>query len=912
MALKILTFNWHEGYIHLLAKTGHQFDVTEVTKGGYYGWMNEFRPVPPNCRLISEAEAEAHLKAGRYDRVICHNIDDLTVVHQYPIPKILIFHNKLSQSTVGVTEDVRNQFRKKLDHFIQLLDDLTLVFISPMKRHDWGLKGEIILPGIDPAEYGGYEGNIEKALSIGNDITDYTINYYNDKLSGVPFTILGDNPNIALSHLPSSWKEYKSFLRSYRAYMNIMEKDDDGYNLAMLEAMSTGMPVVARANPTSPIIDGVHGFLSESSEYLKENLQELLKNRPLAIRLGRQGRDMVHEKFSLEKFISRWNEVIGEEPQAKLKASRDFKTIYERNVYMLESANPGLAASLTAASRTGKVEIVYGKNGRPSMRVNHVMLHSLYDQEKEAQSWVQHYAEDIDRASSLVVFGFGLGYHLVELCRQTEKKITVVEPDLNVLRAAMKTVDLSSLLAKIDIVTDGRVDIEDGKTTILKHQVSVKLNQKYYAICLEQFQQRKRMTGGMKILVVGPIYGGSLPVAKYCSASLKKLGHTVELLDNSRFADALHYAKDITGDKDRYETMTAYLSEFLSETLLARCEVFKPDLVFALAQAPLTERCLTVLREHKVPTAFWFVEDFRFMDYWKKTARHYDYFFTIQKGEFNQELQEAGVHNYHYLPMAAFPDEHKPVDLSDEEIQCYGSDVSFAGAGYYNRKDFLKGLLDFDLKIWGTDWDLTSALGNAVQRRGARVSTEEMVNIFNAARININLHSSTYHKGINPFGDFLNPRTFEIMSCGGFQLVDRRSCLDGMFDEGKEIVVFDSLDDLREKVRYYLDRPEERQDMAARGRERILQHHTYEHRMREMLEYVLVNGYQPPQWNDEGEDVQSLLQSAKGDRELEEFFSRYESKEKVRLSDITEEIRKGEGDLSRQEKIVLMMHELST
>jgi hypothetical protein len=65
MALKILTFNWHEGYIHLLSKTGHEFDVTEVTKGGYYGWINEFRPVPPNCRLISEAEAEAHLKSGR-------------------------------------------------------------------------------------------------------------------------------------------------------------------------------------------------------------------------------------------------------------------------------------------------------------------------------------------------------------------------------------------------------------------------------------------------------------------------------------------------------------------------------------------------------------------------------------------------------------------------------------------------------------------------------------------------------------------------------------------------------------------------------------------------------------------------------------------------------------------------------
>ncbi len=29
MSLKILTFNWHESYIHLLAKTGYEFDVVQ-------------------------------------------------------------------------------------------------------------------------------------------------------------------------------------------------------------------------------------------------------------------------------------------------------------------------------------------------------------------------------------------------------------------------------------------------------------------------------------------------------------------------------------------------------------------------------------------------------------------------------------------------------------------------------------------------------------------------------------------------------------------------------------------------------------------------------------------------------------------------------------------------------------------
>jgi hypothetical protein len=36
-ALRILTFNWHEAYLCLLAKTGHHFTVVDKTKGGCTG-----------------------------------------------------------------------------------------------------------------------------------------------------------------------------------------------------------------------------------------------------------------------------------------------------------------------------------------------------------------------------------------------------------------------------------------------------------------------------------------------------------------------------------------------------------------------------------------------------------------------------------------------------------------------------------------------------------------------------------------------------------------------------------------------------------------------------------------------------------------------------------------------------------
>jgi spore maturation protein CgeB len=188
--------------------------------------------------------------------------------------------------------------------------------------------------------------------------------------------------------------------------------------------------------------------------------------------------------------------------------------------------------------------------------------------------------------------------------------------------------------------------------------------------------------------------------------------------------------------------------------------------------------------------------------------------------------------------MAADPDIHRPVPLDSLQSQKYGSDISFMGAGYYNRQKMLYGLMDFDLKIWGTGWDPRSPLRNLVQKNGERLSVDETVKIYNASRININLHSSVYHEGVNPDGDFINPRTFEVCSCGGFQLVDRRSLLSRHFIPGSELVCYGSLDELRKMIGYYLKRPEECRRIAESGRKRVLGEHTYRHRMVEMLEWI--------------------------------------------------------------------------
>ena len=133
---------------------------------------------------------------------------------------------------------------------------------------------------------------------------------------------------------------------------------------------------------------------------------------------------------------------------------------------------------------------------------------------------------------------------------------------------------------------------------------------------------------------------------------------------------------------------------------------------------------------------------------------------------------------------------HQPLDLTPAERAEFGSPVAFVGAGYRNRRMAFVPLLDLGLRIWGSEWERAGRLDAVVQRQAARVSTEDSVRVFNAAEVNLNLHSSTWVDGVDPRGDFVNPRTFEIAAAGAFQLVDRRALQPEAFVPAREVATF--------------------------------------------------------------------------------------------------------------------------
>jgi len=560
------------------------------------------------------------------------------------------------------------------------------------------------------------------------------------------------------------------------------------------------------------------------------------------------------------------------------------------------------------------LNVIQSKDGLPVPKIFGVSLHSQYRPLEEADKAFANFAFDPEYKT--VVYGLGFGYHIQALLQKQSGELTVVEPLMSIFRAFMTCVDIRPYIKRVRFRVGESpacllARLEPKSWSVLKHPPSIKIGESYFKKLDEGIEVRKLLQQRtLRVMIVNPVYGGSLPTAHHCATALKNMGHEVATVDCEAFEQGFFSLKGVTRDLKNSEILSRNFMSFMGEIAAAKAAEFQPDLILALAQAPLTPEAIKKLRELKIPIAFWFVEDFRALPYWNEIVTSYDYIFTLQDGLFHDELRSKEVRNYYFLPQACSPDIHKPSNNIYKGL--YEADVSFMGAAYHNRVQSFPRLLDLDFKIWGQGWNLETPLGRKVQNNNKRISTDETVRIYNSAKINLNLHSSSYHYGINPDGDFVNPRTFEISACQGFQLVDNRKHLSRMFKIGEEIIAFDTLDQMRDQVDYYLSRPEERNAIALKSSKRVLGEHTIKHRMQELLIHVFL---------DRRESLYSIekikrdpldycVEKAGEGTDLGQYLKQFKGQYPFSLKTVIDHIHKGEGTLDNKEYMFLMLNQI--
>lgn len=139
---------------------------------------------------------------------------------------------------------------------------------------------------------------------------------------------------------------------------------------------------------------------------------------------------------------------------------------------------------------------------------------------------------------------------------------------------------------------------------------------------------------------------------------------------------------------------------------------------------------------------------------------------------------------------------------------------------------------DVDLEVWGPV-EAKLARSSAIRsRHRGQAWGLDMYRVLAETRIAVNRH-----------GDFAggyaaNMRMFEATGVGALLLTESATNLADLFEPGREVVAYDGVDDLVDKIRHFVAHDDERRHIAAAGQRRTLAKHTYGHRIGQLVEML--------------------------------------------------------------------------
>jgi len=278
-----------------------------------------------------------------------------------------------------------------------------------------------------------------------------------------------------------------------------------------------------------------------------------------------------------------------------------------------------------------------------------------------------------------------------------------------------------------------------------------------------------------------------------------------------------------------------------NKSLLDQINTLNPDLVFTLKGDILFPETIKYINEKTSSLhAIWCYDSALRYSNVLKSARNYDLFYTFEPSDIPK--LKTYVPNPKYLPMAYDPDSYFYLGYQNKTIDiCFiGNINSYPGRQKLIEKLILKNKY-LNIQIWGKSWTWYNPFLNyeyKIKRRqlGKRINnynidSNTINNIYNKSKICINIHHPQSLDG-------LNPRTFEILGSGGFELVDYKSSLTELLDIGTNIESYNNELELFDKIDYYLENNDELSKISKQGYEAARKYHTYQNRAKTVIEDV--------------------------------------------------------------------------
>lgn len=209
-----------------------------------------------------------------------------------------------------------------------------------------------------------------------------------------------------------------------------------------------------------------------------------------------------------------------------------------------------------------------------------------------------------------------------------------------------------------------------------------------------------------------------------------------------------------------------------------------------------------------------------------KSMKLYSHIFIFDK-HYISKIKNLGINKVSYLPLATDANNYRKLEYSDEEHKQYSYDVCFVGIPFPNRIKMFDALKGFRFGVFGDKWD-SFLLGRRRDYYRGKAKGEKVLKLYCSSKIILNIHHPQSVLGVNT-------RTFDILACEAFEIVDYKEGIEDLFKVGEEIVCYKDASELQGLIDYYLLHPEERKKISHRGFNRVMKNHTWKHRIQQVM-----------------------------------------------------------------------------
>jgi len=151
-------------------------------------------------------------------------------------------------------------------------------------------------------------------------------------------------------------------------------------------------------------------------------------------------------------------------------------------------------------------------------------------------------------------------------------------------------------------------------------------------------------------------------------------------------------------------------------------------------------------------------------------------------------------------------------------------------ASFRQRQEIIQCLKFSDISVFGEPfWE--KIVGTPYYKGRINYYSSEIGKLYRNSRINLNI--SKYQLKTT-----VNQRVFDCPLCDGFLITDFKEEIENYFEIDNSIVVYSNLEELKKKIQYYLSHEKEAKKIVEKGKETILERHTYRHRLEKMVTLV--------------------------------------------------------------------------